>query len=139
MKYQANNNIQGFYRTSYAEIDDIESTNLSFGFEDVNLNSEVFGLEYNINNTNKFTLGYFKPSHINSGTLSLVTPTGRETDGTIKWSNREINAKENSDRLLFFSSIFTVAKNTDIFLNMQQSADSSNKLDLGELILNYRF
>jgi len=139
MKYQANNNIQGFYRTSYAEIDDIESTNLSFGFEDVNLNSEVFGLEYNINNTNKFTLGYFQPSHINSGTLSLVTPTGRETDGTIKWTNQVINAKENNDRLLFFSSIFSIAKNTEMLLNFQQSSDSLDELGSGELILNYRF
>ena len=85
-----------------------------------------------VNNTNKFTLGFFQPSHINGGTLSLITPTGRKTDGTIKWTNKEINAKENNDRLLFFSSVFSVAKSTNILLNMQESADSSTKFGLGE-------
>ena len=137
-QYLAKDNFSGFYRKKISNLSNVEQSNFNFGLNDAVIESDVMGLEYFHNMKNRFTFGLYKPSHYTNGEISILSPSGREGDGTIYWENVDINIKENPNHKLFFASLFSIDKETSLELNLQQS-DSKDNFVSGEIILNLSF
>jgi len=138
-QYLANDKLLGFYRKQISNLNDVEQSNFNFGLKDAVTESTVAGLEYKHNDKNKLTLGFYQPSHFTSGNLNIISPSGRNTYGTIYWQNIDIDIDEDPTNKLFFSSLFGLNENTDLELNLQQTDSNNDLLNYGEIILNYRF
>jgi len=138
-QYLVNDKLLGFYRKQISNLNDVEQSNFNFGLKDAVTESTVVGLEYKHNNKNKLTLGFYQPNHFTNGNLNIISPSGRNTDGTVYWQNIDIDVDEDPTNKLFFSSLFGLNENTDLELNLQQTDSNNDLLNYGEIILNYRF
>ena len=139
LQYILNNKFMGFYRNKISTLNKIPTSNFNFGMDNAIIESSVLGIEYIPSDNKKITIGLFKPSHFTSGNLNIITPSGKDRDGNINWKYVNIAINENPDYKLFFSSLFSINDNTGIEINLQQSENSSNFLNYGEIKLKYRF
>ena len=138
-QYLANDKLLGFYRSQISNLGEVEQSNFNFGLSDAVTKSNVLGLEYKHNNKNKSTVGLYQPSHFTSGNLNIISPSGRNRDGTIYWQNIDIHVDDNPNHKLFFSSLFSLNENTYLELNLQETNLNNNLINNGEIILNYKF
>ena len=91
-----------FVRFSNSQIQDLTATDKTFGFKDAKSNSWTIGYETR-NKFGSFAFGVSKPNQLSSGTLSLVTPTGRTQSGDIYYTETEFTVSSENKLDRFFA------------------------------------
>ncbi len=91
-----------FLRFSNSEIQDLIASDKSFGFKDAKSESWTIGYETN-NKYGSFAFGFSKPNQLTSGTLSLVTPTGRTRSGNILYTETQFTVSSENKLERFFA------------------------------------
>ena len=91
-----------FIRFSNSQIQDLNPTDKTFGFNNVKSDSWTIGYETH-NKFGSFAFGVSKPNQLSSGTLSLVTPTGRAQSGDIYYTQTEFTVSSESKLDRFFA------------------------------------
>jgi len=86
-----------FFRLSNTQIGDLAASDKTFGFKGAKADSWTVG--YEIQSTlGGFTFGVSNPNQLSSGTVSLITPTGRTRSGDVLYKETEF-AVSRDDRL----------------------------------------
>ena len=86
-----------FFRLSNTQIEDLTASDKTFGFKGAKADSWTVG--YEIQSTlGGFTFGISNPNQLSSGTVSLMTPTGRTRSGDVLYEETEF-AVSRDDRL----------------------------------------
>ena len=86
-----------FFRLSNTQIGDLAASDKTFGFKGAKADSWTVG--YEIQSTlGGFTFGISNPNQLSSGTVSLITPTGRTRSGDVLYKETEF-AVSRDDRL----------------------------------------
>ena len=86
-----------FFRLSNTQIGDLAASDKTFGFKGAKADSWTVG--YEIQSTlGGFTFGVSNPNQLSSGTVSLMTPTGRTRSGDVLYKETEF-AVSRDDRL----------------------------------------
>ena len=91
-----------FVRFSNSQIQDLNPTDKTFGFKDAKSNSWTIGYETR-SKFGSFAIGVSKPNQLSSGTLSLVTPTGRSQSGDIYYTETEFTVSSENKLDRFFA------------------------------------
>ena len=92
-----------FLRFSNSEIEDLIASDRTFGFNDAKSESLTVGYETN-NKYCSFAFGVSKPNQLSSGTVSLVTPTGRSKSGNILYAESQftVSSENKLERFLAY-------------------------------------
>ncbi len=92
-----------FIRFSNSQIQDLRPTDKTFGFNNVKSDNWTIGYETH-NKFGSFVFGISKPNQISSGTLSLLTPTGRTQSGDVYYTETEftVSSENKLDRFFAF-------------------------------------
>mgnify|MGYP004260804245 FL=1 len=80
----------------------MSATDKTFGFKDAKSDSWTIGYETR-NKFGSFAFGVSKPNQLSSGTLSLVTPTGRSQSGDIYYTETEFTVSSENKLDRFFA------------------------------------
>ena len=85
-----------FARFIHSKLENIEATNLSFGFDNVQTNGWNIGYQVE-QNKNSFVFGVTKPNEISSGNISFVHPVGRSRNGRIFYRKTQFKAANDNN------------------------------------------
>ncbi|MDA9882212.1 S8 family serine peptidase [Alphaproteobacteria bacterium] len=91
-----------FVRFSNSEIQDLIASDKTFGFKDAKSDSWTVGYETK-NKYGSFAFGVSKPNQLSSGTLSLVTPTGRTKSGDVLYTETQFSVSNENKLERFFA------------------------------------
>ncbi len=91
-----------FVRFSNTEIQDLLASDKTFGFKNAKTDSWTVGYETK-NKYGSFAFGVSKPNELSSGTLSLVTPTGRTKSGDILYTETQFSVSSENKLERFFA------------------------------------
>jgi subtilase-type serine protease len=86
-----------FFRLSNTQIKDLAASDKTFGFKGAKTDSWTVGYEIQ-SSLGGFTFGISNPNQLSSGTVSLMTPTGRTRSGDVLYKETEF-AVSRDDRL----------------------------------------
>ena len=126
-----------FLRLSNSEIQDLTASDKTFGFKDVRSDSWTFGYETK-NSFGSFAFGVSKPNQLSSGTLSLVTPTGRTKSGKILYNETEFRvAGEN--KLERFFAYQHEKNNLTLSLGLVEDRYNYSNIGAAKLDISYHF
>ena len=120
-----NNNV--FARFSNTQIQDLAASDKTFGFKDTKADGWTIGYEAR-NDFGDFTLGVSKPNQFSSGTVSLVTPTGRTKAGDILYTETEFAVSSDNKLERFFAYNY---ENNDIGMSFGMVEDRYNQGKIG--------
>ena len=88
---------------SVRDINDVGATNQSWGLSGGSYSASSVGAEWIRESGDRFTFGLYQPEALTSGSLSLVVPAGRETDGTVLWKKESFQVNGRPDPGLFIA------------------------------------
>ena len=91
-----------FVRFSNTEIQDLIASDKTFGFKNAKADSWTIGYETK-NKYGSFAFGVSKPNELSSGTLSLITPTGRTKSGDILYTETQFSVSRENKVERFFA------------------------------------
>ncbi len=91
-----------FVSFSNTEIQDLLASDKTFGFKNAKADSWTVGYETK-NKYGSFAFGVSKPNELSSGTLSLVTPTGRTKSGDILYTETQFSVSSENKLERFFA------------------------------------
>ena len=91
-----------FVRFSNTEVQDLIASDKTFGFKNAKADSWTVGYETK-NKYGSFAFGVSKPNELSSGTLSLVTPTGRTKSGDILYTETQFSVSSENKLERFFA------------------------------------
>ena len=91
-----------FVRFSNSQIENLTASDKTFGFKDAKSDSWTIGYETN-NKLGSFAFGVSKPNQLSSGTVSLVTPTGRSRSGDVFYAETEFAVSSENRLDKFFA------------------------------------
>ena len=91
-----------FVRFSNTEVQDLIASDKTFGFKNAKADSWTVGYETK-NKYGSFAFGVSKPNELSSGTLSLVTPTGRTKSGDILYTETQFSVSRENKVERFFA------------------------------------
>jgi len=77
-----------FFRLSNTQIKDLAASDKTFGFKGAKADSWTVGYEIQ-SSFGGFTFGISNPNQLSSGTVSLITPTGRTRSGEVLYKETE--------------------------------------------------
>ena len=95
-----NDNI--FLRFSKSQIEDLTASDKTFGFKNAKSDSWTVGYEAR-NKLGSFSFGISKPNQLSSGTVSLITPTGRSQSGDVLYTETEFSISSENRLERFFA------------------------------------
>lgn len=81
-----------FGRVAQGHTPGFQATTTNWGLEDASFNRAGFGAEYKSKSGAQIAFGVVNAGNFTSGQVSLVTATGRQTNGDVNFTNQSFNA-----------------------------------------------
>ena len=124
-----------FARFIHSKLENIEATNLSFGFDNVQTNGWNIGYQVE-QNKNAFVFGVTKPNEISGGNISFVHPVGRSRDGQIFYRKTQFKAANDNNFERYIMYTYDLGKQKISFGAVEDRNDHGK---LGAAQLNISF
>ena len=126
-----------FLRFSNSQIQDLSATDKTFGFKDAKSDSWTIGYETR-NKLGSFAFGVSKPNQLSSGTLSLVTPTGRTKSGEVLYTETQFTVSSENKLDRFFAYQRQI-DNLALSFGMVEDRYNYGNLGSAKLNISYHF
>lgn len=136
IRHQFSEGIEAFGHFSRRTFSDSESTVGEWGYKGASYTSAAAGLEFT-SAVSKIAVGIVQPEQITSGSISLLVPGGRLSDGTILWREQSLSVANNPRYAGFFAARIKLNKKhkSELLFQMQQSTVDTSRLDRATLSL----
>jgi hypothetical protein len=126
-----------FVRFSNSQIENLTASDKTFGFKDAKSDSWTIGYETN-NKLGSFAFGVSKPNQLSSGTVSLVTPTGRSRSGDVFYAETEF-AVSSENRLDKFFAYQHEKDNLALSFGVVEDRYNYGNIGAAKLDISYHF
>jgi subtilase-type serine protease len=126
-----------FARFTNTQFQDLAATDKTFGFKNTEAEGWTVGYETQ-NSLGKFAFGVSKPNQLSSGSVSLVTPTGRTQSGDVLYKQTQF-AVSNDDKLERFVAYNYDKDDTTLSLGMVEDRYNYGKLGAVKFNISMRF
>ena len=126
-----------FVRFSNSQIQDMSATDKTFGFKNAKSDSWTVGYETR-NKFGNFAFGVSRPNQLSSGTLSLVTPTGRSQSGDIYYTETEFTVS-NENKLDRFFAYQNEKDNLTLSFGLVEDKYNYGNIGAAKLDISYHF
>ncbi len=138
-----NSSWEMFGRIAQGYTSGFQATSRNWGLEGASFSRATVGLEYKASSGASIAFGMVNPGSFDSGTLSLITASGRQTNGTINWTQQSFDAASSATFVPFFAAKIPVKLNpgTDglVMLSLQQSTGNTLGIEKADLSFSVRF
>ena len=137
VKSQVDNQSSIFARYIHSKIEDIDATNVSFGFDSANTSGWTTGYEIKYNN-NHFVFGASKPNEVSDGRIAFVHPVGRTRSGQILYTESQFDIANNQsyERYFLFNRDFGKKR---LSLGLIEDRYNHGKLGAAKLDISFTF
>jgi hypothetical protein len=129
-------------RSSLNKLEDTGAGTNYWGMNGTSFSQAVLGLQVDLKGP-KFTIGAYQPSQYNSGNMSLLMASGRNSDGQVSYQNSSFDIKGEATFGAFVSASIPFSYKDsnygDIDVSFQQSPYDHSKIGRASLSLNYTF
>jgi len=134
IRHQFSEGLEAFGHISRRTLSDSESTAGEWGYRGATYTGAVAGLEFT-SASSKISIGLVQPEQITSGTVSLVVPGGRLTDGTVLWREQSLSVADKPRYAGFLAARSALDKRqkSELLFQMQQSTVDASRLDRATL------
>lgn len=134
IRHQFSEGLEAFGHISRHTLSNSESTAGEWGYRGATYTGAVAGLEFT-SAASKVAFGLVQPEQITSGTVSLVVPGGRLTDGTVLWREQSLSVADKPRYAGFLAARYTLDKKqkSELLFQMQQSTADASRLDRATL------
>jgi subtilisin family serine protease len=102
-RYPVSDSFEVFGYASSRKINDLDPSNRSWGLSQGTYSAYSVGAEWKREGGDRLVAGLYQPESLSNGSLSLVVPTGRKTDGTILWQKEIFDVNEHVATGLFLA------------------------------------
>jgi subtilase-type serine protease len=126
-----------FLRFSDTQIENLAATDKTFGFRGVKANSWTAGYETQ-SSLGDFTFGVSRPSQLSSGTISLITPTGRTRSGDVLYKETVFDVS-GDDRLERFVAYHYKKDELAISFGVTENRYNYGKVGAAKLDISMQF
>ena len=126
-----------FARFTNTQLQDLAATDKTFGFNNAEAEGWTVGYETQ-NSLGKFAFGVSKPNQLSSGSVSLVTPTGRTRSGDVLYKQTQF-AVSNDDKLERFIAYSYDKDDTTLSLGMVEDRYNYGKLGAVKFNISMRY
>ena len=129
-------------RSSLNKLEDTGAGTNYWGMNETSFSQAVLGLQVDLKGP-KFTIGAYQPSQYNSGNMSILMASGRNSDGQVSYQNSSFDIKGEATFGAFVSASIPFSYKDsnygDIDVSFQQSPYDHSKIGRASLSLNYTF
>ena len=129
-------------RSSLNKLEDTGAGTNYWGMNETSFSQAVLGLQVDLKGP-KFTIGAYQPSQYNSGNMSILMASGRNSDGQVSYQNSSFDIKGEATFGAFVSASIPFSYKDsnygDIDVSFQQSPYDYSKIGRASLSLNYTF
>jgi subtilisin family serine protease len=126
-----------FARFTNTQLQDLAATEKTFGFKNAEAEGWTVGYETQ-NSLGNFAFGISKPNQLSSGSVSLITPTGRTRSGDVLYKQTQF-AVSNDDKLERFIAYSYDKDDTTLSLGMVEDRYNYGKLGAVKFNISMRF
>jgi hypothetical protein len=124
-------------------VSDLDPTNRSWGLSQGNYSAYSIGAEWKREGGDRFVAGVYQPESLANGSLSLVVPAGRKTDGTILWKKEIFDVNEQVDPGLFLAGKMPLnwggQNKPELRFQMQTNPQNNHSVDKASIDIAWAF
>jgi len=124
-------------------VGDLDPTNRSWGLSQGTYSAYSVGAEWKREGGDRFVAGVYQPESLSNGSLSLVVPAGRKTDGTILWKKEIFDVNEQVDPGLFLAGKMPLnwgsQNKPELRFQMQTNPQNNHSVDKASIDIAWAF
>jgi len=124
-------------------VNDLDPTNRSWGLSQGAYSAYSVGAEWKREGGDRFVAGIYQPESLASGSLSLVVPAGRKTDGTILWKKEMFDVNDQVDPGLFLAGKmplnWSIQSKPELRFQMQTNPQNNHSIDKASIDISWVF
>ena len=142
-RYYLSDSWEVYGYVSSRRVSDSESTNQSWGLSQGAYSAYSVGAEWKREGGDRFVAGLYQPESLTNGSLSLVVPSGRKTDGTILWKKEIFNVNDQVAPGLFLAGkipLNSASQNKpELRFQMQTNPQKHHSIDKASIDISWPF
>ena len=142
-RYHLSDSWEVYGYVSSRRVSDSESTNQSWGLSQGAYSAYSVGAEWKREGGDRFVAGLYQPESLTNGSLSLVVPSGRKTDGTILWKKEIFNVNDQVAPGLFLAGkipLNSASHNKpELRFQMQTNPQKHHSIDKASIDISWPF
>jgi subtilase-type serine protease len=142
-KYPVSDSWEIYGYASSRGVSDLDPTNRSWGLSKGTYSAYSVGAEWKREGGDRFVAGLYQPESLANGSLSLVVPAGRKTDGTILWKREMFDVNEQVDPGLFLAGKMPInwgsQNKPELRFQMQTNPQNNHSVDKASIDLSWAF
>jgi len=142
-RYHLSDSWEVYGYVSSRRVSDSESTNQSWGLSQGAYSAYSVGAEWKREGGDRFVAGLYQPESLTNGSLSLVVPSGRKTDGTILWKKEIFNVNDQVAPGLFLAGkipLNSASQNKpELRFQMQTNPQKHHSIDKASIDISWPF
>ena len=115
----------GGFNSKY--LSNIKSSISNYGVIDGEEEGYTFGIHFNKNNEN-YVFGFSRQNELTNGTLEILSPAGKDSNGNIYWSKKHFNIEKENYMPFIASYSKKVFDNFSISSSLQEDENENGKL-----------
>ena len=142
-KYPVSDSWEVFGYASSRKINDLDPSNRSWGLSQGTYSAYSVGAEWKREGGDRLVAGLYQPESLSNGSLSLVVPAGRKTDGTILWQKEIFDVNEQVVTGLFLAGKIPLNWGSQIKpelrFQMQTIPQNNHSIDKASIDISWAF
>ena len=142
-RYPVSDSWEVFGYASSRKINDLDPSNLSWGLSQGTYSAYSVGAEWKREGGDRLVAGLYQPESLSNGSLSLVVPAGRKTDGTIIWQKEIFDVNEQVVTGLFLAGKIPLNWGSQIKpelrFQMQTIPQNNHSIDKASIDISWAF
>jgi subtilase-type serine protease len=142
-RYPVSDSFEVFGYASSRKINDLDPSNRSWGLSQGTYSAYSVGAEWKREGGDSLVAGLYQPESLSNGSLSLVVPAGRKTDGTILWQKEIFDVNEQVATGLFLAGKIPLNWGSqfkpELRFQMQTIPQNNHSIDKASIDISWAF
>jgi len=142
-RYPVSDSFEVFGYASSRKINDLDPSNRTWGLSQGTYSAYSVGAEWKREGGDRLVAGLYQPESLSNGSLSLVVPAGRETDGTILWQKEKFDVNEQVATGLFLAGKIPLNWGSqfkpELRFQMQTIPQNNHSIDKASIDISWAF
>ena len=138
-EFELNDTLGFFLRNTDAKISNTSAGIGTLGLNSTSMSSKNIGMEYNDDKSYKIAFGLYQAQHLSSGSLEILSNTGKDADGVMYYEKTSFANDHKPDFAKYVAAEIGLKENIILSLSMQESGYNSGSLDRGDISLSLNF